>query len=251
MARSSARRRAASADVQTRTLRPYAGLAPEQRKEARRARLLEAGLDLFGTLGYVAVSIERLCAQANVANRHFYDEFDGREDLLRAVYDSVIDRAKRAVLDSLRADSGTAHEGSRRGIEAFLHAYLDDPRNGRIACIEVVGVSNALENHRRGVMHDFASIIDAEAERWARDGGLSPRDFSWTAIALTGATNELCIEWLLRERPPPISVLCDELLSVFFAVLDAQRDCAEMGGHLHSGGGRSIFGTASAKRRAK
>src|SRR6266536_445680 len=46
--------------------RRYRGRLPDERRAERRRRLLGAGLELFGTVGYHGTSIERLCAQAGV-----------------------------------------------------------------------------------------------------------------------------------------------------------------------------------------
>src|SRR5919198_3030469 len=70
--------------------RRYRGRLPGERRAERRRRLLDAGLELFGTVGYRGTSIERLCAQAGVTTRHFYQEFPGREALLAAPCGEII-----------------------------------------------------------------------------------------------------------------------------------------------------------------
>ncbi|HMJ15220.1 MAG TPA: TetR/AcrR family transcriptional regulator, partial [Polyangiaceae bacterium] len=102
--------------------RPYGGRAPEERKQDRRERLLEAGLDLFGTIGYTQTSIERLCARAGVTTRHFYEEFGSRESLLKAVYDQVIGRTMIAVRAAI---ANSPPQDRLLGLEAFLDCYLD------------------------------------------------------------------------------------------------------------------------------
>src|SRR5689334_8486281 len=145
--------------------RPYGGKPPEARRAERRLRLLAAGLELFGTRGYPSVTIPELCAQASVTTRHFYDEFDGREALLRAVYDEIIAETRLTVMRALAEAPADPRERTRASLNAFLHSYLDDPRRGRIACIEVVGVSARLETHRRAIIHEFAAIIEHESDR--------------------------------------------------------------------------------------
>src|SRR6185369_4981479 len=100
------------------------------------------------------------------------------------------------------------------------HAYLDDSRKGRIACIEVVGVSTRLEAHRRSIIHEFAAVIEQESARVAADGGLPKRDLRLGSIGMAGATNELVIEWLTLEQRPTIAELGSELLRLFVSVLE-------------------------------
>ena len=208
--------------MRTRPARLYAGRSPDQRADERRARLIAAGLELFGTFGYGRVShasIGRLCAHARVTARHFYEAFASREALLRAVYDRVIDDARAAVVIALAHATTGAPDDTlaqiRAGVTAFVHSYLDDPRHVRIACVEVVGVSAALEAHRREVMREFAGLIRAFAERALRPR----RDWSWAALALAGGTNELLVEWTHRREPPPAQTIIDEVVSLYSALL--------------------------------
>ncbi len=69
--------------------RTYAGLSAPERRAERRERLLDAALELFGTAGFPKTTIPMLCSAAGVTARHFYDEFDSREALLRTLYDGI------------------------------------------------------------------------------------------------------------------------------------------------------------------
>ena len=154
----------------------YRGQSNVERREDRRARLLAAGLELFGTAGYAATSIEGICGAAGVTARHFYEHFASREALLRAVYDDVVATARRAVLRAL-ALATDAEARAVAGVRAFVRAYLEDPRRARIACIEVIGVSPDFERHRRSVIHAFATVIEAQAEALDAAGALSERNY--------------------------------------------------------------------------
>jgi AcrR family transcriptional regulator len=198
--------------------RPYGGKGPAVRKSERRERLLAGGLALFGGHGFPSATIPGICAEAGVTPRHFYDEFDGKEALLRAVYDRVIAETREAVIRALGAASEDPRERIRVSLEAFLHSYLNDPRRGRVACVEIVGVSAELERHRRRVIHEFAAVIELEAKRSMRQRRLPDRDLRLASIAMAGATNELVIEWLTLERPPAINVVRDELIGLFVAM---------------------------------
>lgn len=78
--------------------RAYGGVAAEQRAEERKARLLAAALELFARQGYARTTIEALCTEAKVTARHFYQLFDSREAILRALYDNIIANLRAGVL---------------------------------------------------------------------------------------------------------------------------------------------------------
>jgi AcrR family transcriptional regulator len=202
--------------------RSYAGRSAQQRRAERRARLLDAGLQLFGTDGYRATSIEMLCAAAQVSTRAFYEEFSGREELLLALHDQVIAEGFDAVLAA--AEKHRDAPTSER-IAAAVQAYVDiacaEPRASRIGFVEVLGVSQAVEQHRlewRGRMVEFLAGMAATA---VERGEAVPRDYSLTAIAFIGAFNELAAEWVQRGRDIPIETLSAELVRLARAVLTA------------------------------
>jgi AcrR family transcriptional regulator len=132
--------------------RAYGGRSAEDRRAERRERLMSAGLELFGNEGYAAASIERLCAQAGVSTRNFYEEFASREDLLMR---------------------------------------LHDRRWARLSFVEVIGVSDAVEEHRIAWRERWADFLVAEAQRAVDRGEARQREFRLGAVGLIGAVNEL------------------------------------------------------------
>ncbi len=210
-----------TATTPVRRERRYAGLSEEQRRADRRRRLIEAGWELFGTIGYAATSIERLCAQAGVTARHFYEEFSGREALLVAVYDEIIALS----LDAIHAALDTVGPGLavrvRAGVEAYVRAMTRDMRRVRIVYLEAVGVSAAMEEHRYSSVHLFARITAGEAAAAAARGALARREYELTAIALAGATNGLLLDWARRSPSPPVEPIVDELVRLFIGAMRA------------------------------
>lgn len=70
--------------------RRYGGRDAAQRQQERRTRLIQAGLDLFGTAGFAAASVKQVCSHAGLTERYFYESFRDREDLLAGVYNELI-----------------------------------------------------------------------------------------------------------------------------------------------------------------
>jgi AcrR family transcriptional regulator len=211
--------KAARRGVSKASTRPYGGRSVKERLAQRRARLLAAGHALFGTRGYATTSIESICSKAGVTARHFYEQFESREALLLEVYEGVIDRARKAVVTALHRSHLTPRRRVTAGLEAYVHAVLDDPRNARIGCVEVVGASARVERRRRTAIHEIASVIETQAQALAEQGKVVRRDFSLTAIAMAGACNELITDAIMRPTPPPTSTLVEALVRLFMAVI--------------------------------
>ncbi|HEX5404161.1 MAG TPA: TetR/AcrR family transcriptional regulator [Pseudonocardiaceae bacterium] len=200
--------------------RDYGGRTATQRRAERRQRLLTAALELFGTEGYPATSIERLCARANVSTRNFYEEFASREALLIALHDHITQQAFDAVMTAVGEviDEPTAIRLDR-AVDAYIGTTSSDPRWTRIAYVEVVGVSAAVERHRLAWRAKLAQLIEAEAALAAQRGEAVARDYSLTATAFIGAVNELVYHWSIHGRQVPLDTIRGELTRLALAAL--------------------------------
>ncbi len=209
--------------VVTGTGRIYGGLTQEKRREARRNRLLQAGLDLFAVDGYHRTPIERLCEKSHVTTRHFYELYPGKEEFFRDLLDTLIEDSRRAVLGALEREFEDPVDAVRAGITAFVHSYLDDPRRARVILVEAVGISPEMERHRRDLIHSFARIIEERATEMARRGLIPERDYSAGSLAMAGAVNELMIDWVYSENPPPQKAVIEEIVDLFRLVIFGLR----------------------------
>ncbi|MFD0685391.1 TetR/AcrR family transcriptional regulator [Actinomadura fibrosa] len=204
--------------------RSYGGRSAEERRAERRERLLAAGLELFGTRGYAATSIERLCATASVSTRNFYEEFSGREELLTALHRTINERARQALADSYTgaADAGLAAR-VERAVRAFVTVTASDPRWARIAFVEVIGVSAELERYRLGWRTQWAEAMQAIVAEAVARGEAVDRDYRLTVIAIIGAVNNLVHHWSARGQDVPLDDITAELTHLILAAVTAPR----------------------------
>ena len=200
------------------TGRPWRGQSPQERREARRRRLLDAGLELFGTIGYAGTSLTALCAAAGVSPRHFYELYRGREQLIADLYDELV--AEMGTLIAAAQDSVPLSVQARisAGLRAAVDFQAGDPRRARVLQLEVVGVSTWLESHRHAVIASFGQRTDVQYRLLVADGQLVDAPFERVATALIGAINELLIGWLLSEPRPPADELLPVAEEIFLAV---------------------------------
>ena len=199
--------------------RGYGGRSAAELHAERRARLLDAGLELFAQRGYARTSIETLCSAARVTTRHFYELFPSREALLVALYEQIVGEARQAVLAAFLAPEPDPKQRIHKGLNAFIRSYVEDARRARIGVLEAVGISPALEQRRREVIHEFAQIIRSYADSLVAAGLLPKRDFHLLSVALVGGINELLAEWLTVAEPPSIRVLTDEIALMLQALI--------------------------------
>jgi AcrR family transcriptional regulator len=202
--------------------RHYGGRSDAQRRAERHERLMEAGLELFGSDGYTGTSIERLCATASVSTRNFYEEFPGREALLIALHERITQQALRNAANAL---DGCEEKPLRERIDRMMRAYITttsgDPKWTRLAYVEVVGVSATVEQHRLMWRERIVEFLVGEATRAVARGEVAPREFHLTAVAFIGAVNELVYYWSMHNRSTPLDDLCAELTRLAVAAITA------------------------------
>lgn len=208
------------------TGRPWRGQSPQERRDARRRRLLAAALELFGTTGYAATSLTALCAEAGVSTRHFYESYDGREQLMADLYDELVLELGRLIAEAQDAVALTVRDRVRAGLRAALAFETEDPRRARVLQLEVLGVSTWLDAHRRDVVVGFGRQTDTQYRLLAADGQVVDRPFEQQAIALVGAFEELVIGWLLaapRPSPDSLRAVAEEIFLAVFAAREIPR----------------------------
>lgn len=188
---------------------------PQARHAERRARIVAVARASFGTVGYHRTAIEDLCARAGVGTRAFYEHFASKEELMRTVYDDVVGALAAAALAAMTAAPIQPEPRIRAGLDAMMRHVAADDHAARIQLVECIGVSPAMELHRRSVLHDFAALIAGQSEELAAAGALPRPITPLRAMALVGATNELLTDWILASRRPARTPIVDELTELY------------------------------------
>jgi AcrR family transcriptional regulator len=198
--------------------RPYRGIEPSERRAQRRERLLDAGLEVFGTDGYAGSSIRSVSAAASLNSRYFYESFSDREDLLYHVYKRVVSEVAVAVV-AVTTAAETIEEQAYEGLRAAWTILTEDPRKARVLALEVVGVSDRLERFRRENRHAFADILLQNSR--AITGDLTGLDPVLTARSLMGAVLDLLVDWINGDLDATVEEIVEHFTRLFTAVVDA------------------------------
>ena len=200
--------------------RAYGGISPEQRKAERRAKLLQAGLELFTSTGFAATKITELCTEAGVSTRNFYEEFASKEDLLRDLHDLINATAFAQVRTAL-ADLETDDVRFRVTtlLDVFVRSVTADPRAPRLNYVEAVGVNAEIEQQHVRWVSTWAEFIESEALRAAAAGVAPQRSYRLTAIALVGAITGLLREWQAHRPPVAVDEIAEEIRELVLAAI--------------------------------
>jgi AcrR family transcriptional regulator len=177
---------------------------------------MDAGLELFGTVGYPHTSVRAICSAARLNPRYFYESFDNREDLLFAVYQRVADDLFNSVREAA-AGQETIEGQARATVQAAWNAVTDDPRKAKVLAVEVVGVSNRLERVRRETRQALAQLTADNARSLAGPDLRLRLDSTLVARFLMGGVVEILLEWINGD----LDASADEVVEHFTVLFTA------------------------------
>lgn len=177
------------------TGRVYGGATGEQRIAKRRLRLVEAGMNLFGSAGSESVRVKDVVAAAGLTERYFYESFSD----LAALFDAVLELTMDTIEMDVNAAVVKAHDDDTTRVSIALRASIEtlanDPRLIRIIFVEALGNGGRASIRR----HDISVRAAENFFRWSRtdmgDFASSPVDTRMKIFALSGAASELLISW--------------------------------------------------------
>jgi AcrR family transcriptional regulator len=210
------------------TDRRYRGITPSERKADRRERLLDAGLELFGTLGYARTSVRAVSAAAGLNSRYFYESFTSREDLLYSVYQRIVTDIFVRASEAVRRED-TIEGQARAGLRAAWSAVTEDRRKARIIALEVVGVSERLERLRHETRHALAQFTADNAMTLAGQGVRLRLNPVLVSRFLIGGVVEVLLEWINGDLEASVDEVVEHFTVLFTAAAFAavERDKPE------------------------
>lgn len=196
--------------------RTYRGRDGAARKAARTEQLVLAAIEVIGTVGFIATSVQGICRQAKLTERYFYENFDNREAALMAAFERVCDDFG-VLLESTsgRIELGPAEQA--QNITTIFYGFLSQHRAaGRVLLIEGFGASAAGDIVRLRRLNDLAQLlIDL-----LRPGTIAhdPARASALASAMVGSLIFTGYRWAINGYAPEPAVMIDLTKVVMLAI---------------------------------
>jgi AcrR family transcriptional regulator len=198
--------------------RVYGGVEANLREEDRRKKLIEAGLEAFGTRGYAKTNIKTICKLAGLTERYFYESFRHKEDLLCAVYRELIDEAQRDSLDALEDSEGFPLETASQALRMFYQRFQQDPRRAQIQLFEILGVSKNIDREYQNAMRLLADMVRLFLCKVFPHVHEEILNRSMIPTGLAGSIIMIAHEWVLGGFTAPMDDIISQCMDLFVAV---------------------------------
>lgn len=198
--------------------RVYGGIKANLRQAERRKKLIEAGLEAFGTKGYAKTNIKMICGLAGLTERYFYESFHHKEDLLCAVYRELIDEGQRDALAALDDSDGLPREKAAWVLRMFFHRFQHDSRRAQVQLFEILGVSQKIDKEYQNAIRLLADLVrlflcrvfpQIEEERLKR---------SIIPTGLAGSIVMIAHEWVLGGFITSLDDIINQCMDMFLAM---------------------------------
>jgi AcrR family transcriptional regulator len=153
---------------------------------------------VVGESGVEAATVGRVCEQAGVSRRTFYEIFANREECFVAAVDSQIERLA-VVAGSAYTQTGSWVDRVRGALSLLLEHLDAQPNVARILVVETLRAGPTILERRREVLETLAVVID-EGRTAGRAGSDPP---PLTAEGIVGGALSVIHARLLASPPAP------------------------------------------------
>lgn len=199
--------------------RRWRGATLTERAAQRREQLLDAGLEMFGTVGVRSTTVRGVCLKAGLTERYFYESFHNLLECFSAVHDAAV----RTTLNAMEMGALTARRGggdrrvvARAGVTSVVTTLRQDPRLARVMLMEPLGVDRTTEQQYRNAMVQAAALLTSLSD------ASEPRS-EMVRVGVVGATLAIVLMWLLDDFRAPMEEILDQCTAIVEAVLVQPR----------------------------
>jgi AcrR family transcriptional regulator len=124
---------------------------------------MDAMAELCAEQGYEATKIADIVRQAGVARKTLYDNFDGKEEVFLAMFDSAVDDAALRIADACEKAGEVWDERIAAGILTFLTYVAENPALARTCMIEAMSATPAASERYDAAMERFVELLRRNA----------------------------------------------------------------------------------------
>ena len=200
--------------------RQFKGLSLAERQQARREKLIEAGIEAYGKLGFFSVTVKDVCLEAKLTERYFYESFKKSEDLFQTIFLKLIETLQQTVMQAVLQASPNPTNMVDAGLTALLTTLQNDPRLARIVYIDAMLVQ---ELHNQATIQEtmlrFDRMIQAFVMLMMPHVKHNTQEMSLIASGLNGYVTHIAIRWVSERFKQPLAEVLSACRVVFMALI--------------------------------
>ena len=205
--------------------RQFKGLSLTERKQARREKLIQAGIEAYGRQGFFAVTVKDICNEAKLTERYFYESFKKSDELFQTIFLTLIDQLQQNVMQAIMQASLVPEKMIASGLTALLTTLKNNPGMARIIYIDAMLVQ---ELHNQATIHEtmsrFERMIHAFVMLTMPHIKRSEREISLIATGLNGYITQIAIRWVMSGFKQSMDEVLSSCSIVFLSLVNTVEE---------------------------
>jgi AcrR family transcriptional regulator len=186
----------------------------------KRRRIMDAIAELTAEQGYDATKIGDIVRRAGVARKTLYDNFEGKEEVFLAAFDSAVEEAVARIEADCGEVEGDWEEKVQAGLASFLRYVAENPALARMCMIEALSATQTATERYEAAMQRFVELT----QRTVPQDDQLPETIEET---LVGGVAWIVYQQIRREEAEKAEELLPELsefmLAPFQGAAEAQK----------------------------
>jgi AcrR family transcriptional regulator len=203
-------------------VRPYRGVSADERRALRRARLVEAALDVLAIDGIANLTMTAVRQRAGLTERYFYESFRDRAELLEAVLDAYLREMDKAMFNALRSAPPDLFGRCRAAAGAMIAALTDDPRKARLY-VEAAGADKLKERRARAISVHAEILADQMRELGGLDSDAHQAPVRLASLVIIGGLADAIGAWIDGTLEMSRDTLVEECARLAVAAAEAVK----------------------------
>jgi TetR/AcrR family fatty acid metabolism transcriptional regulator len=191
--------------------------ANQEARNEKRRRILDAATREFSSRGFYRTRISDIAKAANVADGTVYLYFDGKEELLGAIFDDSMKRfiaTGRKDLEGIEA----APDRLRHILDLHLRSLGADRELTTVFQIELRHSIRFMDLYSRGRLRDYFTLIEGVLKDGQKDGSVRADLDTWFATkCIFGILDEAATNWVLSEKNYRLHAILEPIMDFVMA----------------------------------
>lgn len=185
-----------NSDLPPSNRRRYGGVLPEERQRQRHDKLIEGGIEVFGSKGFHASTVREVCVAAHLTERYFYESFKSLSALFIAVYGHLREQLMAKTLLALQQAAPTPLGMLDPALRVFLEFIRDDPRRGRIMLVDALGIDSEVAKLSGETARDYSGLLKLHLARLVPASQSDDISLDLLADGMIGLNILLAARWM-------------------------------------------------------
>ena len=201
--------------------RQFKGMSLTERKLARREKLIEAGIESYGTHGFFTVTVKDICNEAKLTERYFYESFKKSEDLFQTIFLQLIEKLQQTLVQGVIKGAPEPKNMIHSGLTALFTLLKDDPHMARIIYVDAMLVQE-MHNHAtiQETMARFDHMLQMYVISMMPKIDHTEQEISLVATGLNGYVTQVAVRWVMGGFKQPLEQIVFVCETVFLSLFD-------------------------------